>query len=436
MQGPVRIAVAGTGYGVKVALPVYRELDEFEPVAVWSRRGERAEEVAGEAGLALGTSDFDELLAVPGLEAVHVATPVATHRTFAVAAARKGLHVLCEKPLGANLAEARQIAEAVRSAGVVGMVGYELRLKETRQRLIERAREVLGQPRMVSVSLVQSDHADRESRSYTWVHDAAMGGGRLQAYGVHDLDLLDQCLPPIEAVAAATDVGVPERTGDGGLQPVTAEDAYAVLLRFGAVASVWSAWWRRRGTTAATSSSSTATAARPGWTPADTSGGAGPETTSSLRDLWTAARAPPSSGWHGTSGQRSGKGDLRTPRSTRASACGPSSTPSAGRRRSASGSNRSRRREGWAGAAGGGSTAEGGAEQKALDRIPCRGRGCPGLGCGASRATCRCDLQLLNSAWADTRAGPVRVVDNGTNEKPAMSVDALLALAVALASES
>jgi predicted dehydrogenase len=233
MDSPVKVAVVGGGYGAKVALPVYQELDEFEPVAVWSRRPERARQLAHDAGVPVGTSDFDALLSIPGLEAVHVATPVVTHLPFAVAAARRGLHVLCEKPLGASLAEARQIVEAIREAGVVGAVGYELRLKESRQRLIERAREVLGAPRMVSVSLVQSDHAEPDSRPYTWVHDATMGGGRLQGYGVHDLDMLLQILPPVEAVAAATEVGVPMRASDDdGLRRVTAEDAYAILLRF------------------------------------------------------------------------------------------------------------------------------------------------------------------------------------------------------------
>ena len=235
MDSPVRIAIAGGGYGSKVALPAYQELEEFEPVAVWSRRPERAKELAEQAGVGLGTADFDELLSVDGLEAVHVATPVVTHLPLAVAAARRGLHVLCEKPLGDNLAEARQIADAIRSAGVVGSVGYELRLKETRQRLMERAREVFGRPRMVAVSLVQSDHADPWSRARTWVHDATMGGGRLQGYGVHDLDMLLEVLPPVEAVAAATEVGVPVRTAGGDddeLLPVTAEDAYAILLRF------------------------------------------------------------------------------------------------------------------------------------------------------------------------------------------------------------
>jgi predicted dehydrogenase len=233
MVNPIKIAVVGSGYGRKVALPVYSGLAEFEPVALWSRRPERAEQLAAEAGLKLGTSDFDELLSYPGLEAVHVATPVSTHLDFAVAVAERGLHLLCEKPLADNLEDAQRIVEAVRSAGVVGMVDYARRLQESRRRLIERAREVVGRPRLVSVALVRSDHADPDSRPYTWVHDARLGGGRLQGYGVHDLDLLLQLFPDVEAVAAATEVGVPLRvTEDGPMRRVTAEDTYGLLLRF------------------------------------------------------------------------------------------------------------------------------------------------------------------------------------------------------------
>lgn len=233
MEKPIKIAVAGSGYGQKVALPVYAELAEFEPVAVWSRRPERARELAGKSGAELGTTDFDELLSVPGLEAVHIATPVVTHTPFAVAAAERGLHVICEKPLADNLGDARRMVAAIRSAGVVGVVDYELRMKQSRRRVIERAREVVGRPRMVSISLVRSDHADPDSRPYTWVHDARLGGGRLQGYGVHDLDLLLELFPDVDAVAAATEVGVPVRRGDDGeLRQVSAEDGYAVLLRF------------------------------------------------------------------------------------------------------------------------------------------------------------------------------------------------------------
>ena len=124
MSDPIKIAVVGGGYGAKVALPAYVELEQFAPAAVWSRRPERAEELAAEHGLELGTADIDELLACDGLEAVHVAGPVSRHAEVAIAAARRGLHVLCEKPLAASLDEARAVVAAIEQAGVVGAVNY------------------------------------------------------------------------------------------------------------------------------------------------------------------------------------------------------------------------------------------------------------------------------------------------------------------------
>ena len=232
-NSPVRIAVAGGGYGAKVPLPVLCDLAQFEPVAVWSRRRERAAELAAEHGLELATDDVDELLAHPGLEAVHIATPVASHAEIAIAAARRGLHVLCEKPLATDLAQARAVAAAVEQAGVVCVVNYGRRFQHTRERLLARVAEVAGAPRMVSISLVFDDHAAPGSRPFTWVQDATLGGGRLQAYGVHDLDLLLEMFGEVQSVAAATEVGVGERAApDGTARAVTAEDAYAIIVRF------------------------------------------------------------------------------------------------------------------------------------------------------------------------------------------------------------
>ncbi len=230
---PVKIAVLGGGYGAKVALPVLGGLDEFAPVAVWSRTPERARELAAEHELELGTSDVDELLSHPGLEAVHVATPVATHAEIAIAAARRGLHVIVDKPLAMDLAEARAVAVAIELAGVVGAVNYGRRFQATRERLLERVAEIAGAPRMVSVSLVFDDHAEPGSRPFTWVQDAALGGGRMQGYGVHDLDLLLAAFGEVDSVAAATEVGVETRRApDGTPHQVTAEDAYVILIRF------------------------------------------------------------------------------------------------------------------------------------------------------------------------------------------------------------
>jgi predicted dehydrogenase len=230
---PVKIAVAGGGYGAKVALPVLAELDEFEPVAVWSRRAGRAAELADEHGLELATDDVDELLAHPGLEAVHVATPVSSHAQIAIAAARRGLHVICEKPLAMDLAQAREVAAAVEQAGVTCVVNYGRRFQQTRERLLHRVAEVAGAPRMLSISLVFDDHAEPSSRPFTWVQDRALGGGRLQGYGVHDLDLLVEAFGAVDSLAAAPEVGVSERAApDGTPQTVTAEDAYVIVVRF------------------------------------------------------------------------------------------------------------------------------------------------------------------------------------------------------------
>jgi predicted dehydrogenase len=141
--------------------------------------------------------------------------------------------VLAEKPLAADLDEARSVVAAIEAAGVVGAVNYGRRMQETRARLLQRVREVAGRPRMVSISLVHADHAEPGSRPFTWVQDRAMGGGRLQGYGVHDLDLLLKAFGDVAEVAAATEVGVDAREAkDGTTHTVTAEDAYAILIRF------------------------------------------------------------------------------------------------------------------------------------------------------------------------------------------------------------
>jgi len=227
---PIRIAVAGTGYGTR-ALSVYGDLQEFEPVGVWSRREEPAREAAQDAGLELATTDLDELLDADGLEAVHVAAPVFMHSDVVHAALARGLHVLCEKPVALDLAEAQAVAAAVAQAGVVCAVNLTRRYQDTRRRLLELTGQVVGRPRLVQVSLVHTDHATSDARPFTWVQDAELGGGRLQGYGIHDLDLLLLAFGEVDSVAAALDVQVTERRDGERSRQVTAEDTYALVLR-------------------------------------------------------------------------------------------------------------------------------------------------------------------------------------------------------------
>ena len=73
------------------------------------------------------TTDAESLCDPTWIDAVVIATPNDTHRPIAVAAARGGKHIMCEKPLGLSAQEVRQMYEAARDAGVVHMTAFTYR---------------------------------------------------------------------------------------------------------------------------------------------------------------------------------------------------------------------------------------------------------------------------------------------------------------------
>jgi predicted dehydrogenase len=87
----------------------------------------RARQLASEHGARLGTADYRAVIARPDVDAVLIASPNDTHAQIAIAAARAGKAVLCEKPLATTLADARRMTAAVREAGVTGMVAFTWR---------------------------------------------------------------------------------------------------------------------------------------------------------------------------------------------------------------------------------------------------------------------------------------------------------------------
>lgn len=70
------------------------------------------------------TTDFDALIADPGIDAVVIATPVSTHAPLAVKALEAGKHVLVEKPLAESSAEAKRVVDAAKAAGKVLLVDH------------------------------------------------------------------------------------------------------------------------------------------------------------------------------------------------------------------------------------------------------------------------------------------------------------------------
>jgi predicted dehydrogenase len=77
--------------------------------------------------VASGYVRYEDLLADPSVEAVSICTPNSSHHPITIAAAKAGKHVLCEKPVSMNLADAQEMIDVCATAGVVFQVGHHMR---------------------------------------------------------------------------------------------------------------------------------------------------------------------------------------------------------------------------------------------------------------------------------------------------------------------
>jgi predicted dehydrogenase len=188
-------------------------------VAVYDVNQEVNRQVAERFG-ARAASNLDELLAAD-VEAVYVATPVHAHREQVLACARARKHVLCEKPLGLNVAEAEEMVAVCRQAGVLLGTALMMRFHSQHQAALKLIREGrLGRPVYARAQL---------SCWYppipgAWRQDPALGGGgALMDMGGHCLDLLEMFFGPARRLACLTTRAV---------HGYAVEDGATVLLEF------------------------------------------------------------------------------------------------------------------------------------------------------------------------------------------------------------
>ncbi len=108
----MKLAVLGTGKIVKEALPVLKEINGIELVAMLStpRSLEQAQELADIYTISQVSSDYDSILANPDVDTVYVALPNHLHYAYAKKALLAGKHVICEKPFTLTLAEFEDLA--------------------------------------------------------------------------------------------------------------------------------------------------------------------------------------------------------------------------------------------------------------------------------------------------------------------------------------
>jgi predicted dehydrogenase len=127
MNDTVRVGMIGTSYWADFMLQWLTSHPQAVPAAVCGRQRPRAEEVAAKFAIPRVYTDYREMLAQGGLDAVIIATPDDEHYPMAMAALDAGLHVLGEKPMALNLPQARAMLAKAEAAGVKHMLNYSWR---------------------------------------------------------------------------------------------------------------------------------------------------------------------------------------------------------------------------------------------------------------------------------------------------------------------
>ncbi len=215
--------VVGTGFGVLTHLRALRAAG-FEVHALVGRDPQKTKDRAALMGVPHGLTSLDEALALPGVDAVTVATPPHTHLDIVLAAVAAGKHILCEKPFAANAADGQRMLDAAQKAGVVHLLGTEFRYS-TAQALATRAiREgKIGKPRLATLMLHMPALADPSGEVPGWWTDESQGGGWLGAYGSHIIDQVRDMMGEIEGVSASLMLASD--------RDWTAEDTYTIHFR-------------------------------------------------------------------------------------------------------------------------------------------------------------------------------------------------------------
>ena len=237
---PLRVGVVGLGWAGQQHLEAYRAIDGVEVVALAGQEADLLAELGARHGVPALLARWEDLLDVPGLDAVSVAVPTFLHAPIAVAALERGVHVLSEKPIARDGTEARTMVEAARRAGRVLDVVFNHRRRGDVMALADLvARGALGRPYHARASWLRRSGIPRLGSWF--VNAERSGGGPLVDIGVHVLDWTLHVLgePRVVAVSAVAhaELGPRGRGGDardtlgGEDSAYEVEDFATALLR-------------------------------------------------------------------------------------------------------------------------------------------------------------------------------------------------------------
>lgn len=202
----VRVGIIGCGGIAHFHIRGYKQA-QAEIVCVADSDETRAKSLAQELGCDW-TTDYRKLLENPRVECVSICTPNYLHREHAEAALAAGKHVLCEKTMTTNLADALSLVEAVRKSGLVFQIGYMKRFVPAvikAKELVPRLGKLLSGS--VRVYHPMSRSALELAGGDFWLLNPEKGGGGVLVHsGSHMLDLMRFLVGEPVAVDARTSI--------------------------------------------------------------------------------------------------------------------------------------------------------------------------------------------------------------------------------------
>jgi predicted dehydrogenase len=197
------VVIVGTGFGCITHLRALRAAG-FDVQALVGRDPEKTEARAERFEVAHGLTDLGAALALPGVDAVAVATPPFTHAAITLDAIAAGKHVLCEKPFARNAAEADVMRAAADTAGIVHLLGTEFRWSSGQASMARVVRRGdIGTPKLATILMHIPMLADPAGEVPGWWGRADEGGGWLGAQAAHAVDQVRVMLGEVAGVSAS-----------------------------------------------------------------------------------------------------------------------------------------------------------------------------------------------------------------------------------------
>jgi predicted dehydrogenase len=230
MPETVRVGVVGTSWWADMLhLPALASHPQVQLAAICGRNRAPAEELAAKFGIGRVFTDYRAMIESDTLDALVVATPDDTHAPIALAALDASLHLLCEKPIALNAADAQAMYEKAEAAGVNHMTFFSWRwtpyARHVRALLDDG---YLGRTYRCHLRFLGSHARDGQ---YQWRFDQRRANGILGDLGSHMIDMARWLVGDIAKVNAQLGIHVP-RTGIPGEPFEPANDTAHLLLEF------------------------------------------------------------------------------------------------------------------------------------------------------------------------------------------------------------